>query len=379
MDTRTPEEVYQYALVQYNQIPDQKVVEELNGMIHQVVTSEGVMFDTHGTYAISSDPEEDNDDLIMLRYAALKTTAHLIIIVSAGYRTPHSRLEYLKKLFPCFQDVSFNVPFESGNNVIMFMEDGSEINVPLDGYLNCGPIHSRTLSSISRCLKKDLATRIVTVGAKDDCTLGAGINQKQTDEPGKLINVPDVWNTFIKENAGASCVNLSVNISRHVLIPNPLNLMDTPYKEMANELCMSSLIDNTGMFLACRPDPNPHFALRVNEGNSIIDYKYLNHDMTREDYEAGLIKLKEYMDLTKSKGLDAKIYESAAIPIMATHSFGGRYKPGKFGWAPGDETAKHSVDCLLSETVPTFKENIRRLRYLTPAYDVIAFIMLFKR
>jgi hypothetical protein len=141
---------------------------------------------------------------------------------------------------------------------------------------------------------------------------------------------------------------------------------------------MSSLIDNTGMFLACRPEPNPHFALRVNEGNSIIDYKYLKHDMCREDYDAGLLKLQEYMDLAKSKGLDANIYESAAIPIMATHSFGGRYKPGKFGWAPGDEIAKHNVDCLLPETVTTFKENIRKMKYLTPAYDVIAYVWLFK-
>jgi len=378
MDTRTPEEVYRYALTQYNQIPDQ-VVEELNDKICQVVAGECLIFESGGTYAVSSDPEEDNDDLVMLRYAAMKTTANLIIIISAGYRTPHSRLEYLKKLFPCFKGVEFNVPFETEYNIILFMEDGCEINAPLDGYLNCGPIHSRTLASIARCLKKVPATRVVTVGARDDCRLAAGINQKQTDEPGKLINVPDIWNTFIDNIGGVTCVNLSVNISRHVLIPNPLYMLDTPYKEMANDLCMTSLIDNTGMFLACRPEPNPHFALRVNEGNSIIDYKYLKHDMSCEDYEAGLLKLKEYMDLAKSKGLDAKIYESAAIPIMATHSFGGRYQEGKFGWAPGDESAKHNVSCLLPETVAIFKENIRRLRYLTPAYDVIAFIMLFKR
>jgi hypothetical protein len=378
MTKMTPEQVYRCALARYNQVPDQETVAQLNDTILQVVATEEVLFESTGTYAISSDPEEDNDDLIMLRYAALKTTANLIIVISAGYRTPASRLAYLKKLFPCFQGAEFNVPFDTGRNLIMFMEDGCKLNVPLDGYLNCGPIHSRTLASISCCLKKSPDTRIVTVGAKDDCKLGAGINQKQTDEPGKLINVPGVWDTFINENEGASCINLSVNISRHVLIPNPLYLMDTPYREMANEMCMTSLIDNTGMFLACRPDPNPHFALRVNEGNSIIDYKYLKQDMTQEDYEAGLVKLQEYMDVAKSKGLDATIYESAAIPIMATHSFGGRYKPGKFGWAPGDETAKHNVDCLLPETVPIFKENIRKMRYFTPAYDVIAFVWLFK-
>jgi len=62
---------------------------------------------------------------------------------------------------------------------------------------------------------------------------------------------------------------------------------------------------------------------------------------------------------------------------MTAHSFGGRYKPGQFGWAPGDDTSKHEVSCLLPETVPIFRENIRRLKYMTPAYDVIAFIMMF--
>ena len=100
--------------------------------------------------------------------------------------------------------------------------------------------------------------------------------------------------------------------------------------------------------------------------------------MTPEDYTAGLSKLNEYMELTKNKGLSENIYESAAIPIMATHAFGGRYRPGQFGWAPGNDVAKHEVSCLLPETVPIFKENIRRLKYLTPAYDVIAFIVLFK-
>jgi hypothetical protein len=373
----TPEQVYNLALTRYNQIPDKTIVDGLNEKIIEMITGKN-LFESEGTYAWSADPCEDTDDLIALRYGALNTTANLIIIISGGYHTPDTRLEYLKSIFPCFEGAEFNIPFRTLTNTIIFVEDGVEINMELDGYLNCGPIHSRTLASISRCLKKTPDTRVITVGANDDCTLGAGINQKQTDETGKLINVPNVWNTFIKDIQGTTCINISVNISRHVLIPNPLYMMDTPYREMANDICMAPLINNTGMFIACRPDPNPHFALRVNEGNSIIDYKYLNKNMSEEDYIAGLSKLNEYMELTKSKGLPAAIYEAAAIPIMTTHSFGGRYKPGQFGWAPGNDVAKNEVSCLLPETVPKFKENIRQLRYLTPAYDVIAFITLFK-
>ena len=94
-----PEQVYQSALARYNQVPDQQIVEQLNDTILQVVTTEEVLFESTGTYVISSDPEEDNDDLIMLRYAAIKTTANLIIVISAGYRSPASRLAYFKKLF----------------------------------------------------------------------------------------------------------------------------------------------------------------------------------------------------------------------------------------------------------------------------------------
>jgi hypothetical protein len=373
----TPEEVYSLALARYNQIPDKDIVDDLNEKIIEMVTGQ-MLFESSGTFAWSADPKEDADDLIALRYGALNTTANLIIIISGGYHTPESRFEYLKSIFSCFEGAEFNVPFKTKYNTIVFVEDGCELNIELDGYLNCGPIHSRTLTSISRCLKKTPYARVITVGANEDCTLGAGINQKQTDEMGKLINKQDAWNTFIKDVHGATCINISVKISRHVLIPNPLYMMDTPYSEMANETCMSQLIDNVGMFLASRPEPNPYFALRVNEGNSIVDYKYLIQDMTPEDYTAGLSKLNEYMELTKNKGLSENIYESAAIPIMATHAFGGRYRPGQFGWAPGNDVAKHEVSCLLPETVPIFKENIRRLKYLTPAYDVIAFIVLFK-
>jgi len=378
MDSRTAEEVYNYALTQYNKVPDETTVAQLNDTLNRMITGE-ILFESAGTYAMSFDPKEDSDDLVALRYGVLNTTANLVIIISGGYNTPISRFEFLKEIFPSFQGATFNVPFITQYNTILFLEDGCEITTPLDGYLNCGPIHSQTLASISRCLKKTPSTRVITVGAKDDCTLGAGINQKQTDEPGKLINIPDVWNRFIHDIYGVTCINLSVNISRHVLIPNPLYKMDTPYREMANEKCMTQLVDNVGMFVACRPEPNPMFALRVNEGNSIIDYKYLNQNMNLDDYSAGLSKLQEYIDLTKSKGLPANIYESAAIPIMTTHSFGGRYKPGQFGWAPGNDASKHEVSCLLPETVPRFKDNIMHLKYFTPAYDAIAYIMMFMK
>ena len=378
MDSRTPEQVMKCALAKFCEVPDYDKVSYYNSTINKLITNQ-ILFSKKGWYVVSTDPKEDADDLIMLRYGSMNTRANLVIIISAGYHTSQERFQHIKQLFSCFRDAEFDVPFTTLHNTILFKEDGCELDaldIKFDGYVNCGPIHSRTLSSIGRCLNKVPTSRVVTVGAKDDCTLGGGINQRQTDEPGKLINVPGVWNQFIADVQGATCENLSVELSRHVLIPNPLFMMDTCYSEMAHDACMDQLVDNAGMFLAARPNPDNPFAERVNIGNSIIDYKYLQMNLGNQaDYDAGLEKLGEYMELAKSKGVLQSVYESAAIPFMATHAFGGRYKPGQFGWAPGDSVGKHEVSCLLPETVPLFKENIKRLQYLTPAYDVIAFIM----
>jgi hypothetical protein len=378
MDSRTPEEVMQFALAKYSEVPDYDKVTYYNNTMEKLITGQ-ILFQTKGIYAISSDPLEDADDPIMLRHGCMNTKSDLVIIISNGFHTCEERFAHIKELFPCFQGAEFNLPFKTLHNTILFKEDGCELDMELDGYLNAGPIHSRTLASISRCLKKKSATRVITVGAKEDCTLGGGINQKQTDDIGKLITIPNVWNQFIADIKGVYCENLSVELSRHVLIPNPLYMKNTSYGEM-HDSCIDQLVDNVGMFMASRPDPAMPVAARINEGNSIVDYKYLQMNQenykNNKNYEAGLEKLGEYMELAKSKGVDKSVYESAAIPIMTTHMFGGRYKSGQFGWAPGDAKSKHEAACLLPETVPLFKENIKHLRYMSPAYDVIAFIKM---
>ena len=124
-----------------------------------------------------------------------------------------------------------------------------------------------------------------------------------------------------------------------------------------------------------------NFEHQKNSFKNILHEKYglqlnMNEHYGNKNYEVGLEKLGEYMELAKSNGVDKSVYESAAIPIMTTHMFGGRYKPGQFGWGPGDAKAKHDAACLLPETVPLFKENIKKLKCMSPAYDVIAFIKM---
>ena len=381
LDTRSPLEIFKYALEIYGKPNTNAEIEQFKRTFHSLLRGELVL-NLSGTHCISTDPMEDLDDPLLWRYCMLNTTATLIVIVSNGYHTSDERLEYIKEMFPCFQTVEFGVVFSTDKNTILFLRDGCTLpeGTQLNSYVNAGPCNSTTLASIFACLIKTPETRVITVGANDDCSLGAGINQKQTDEPGKLINMPGVWNNFIQNavEAGVTCKNLSVNISRQILIDNPYDMLDTPFGEMATETFLDRLVENTGMFIASRPPPK--FGLRVNEGNSIVDAQLMDlFDIDPEDplFLEGLATLQRYMDLAKSQGLAPNTYVSAAIPIIVTCMFGGVYKLGVFGWAPGDEIAKKNVSCLTPESAKIFKSNLRRLRCFTPAYDVLAFFMLF--
>ena len=122
----TPEQVYELALTRYNQIPDERIVQELNDTILQLVSGK-LLFESNSTYVWSADPKEDADDLIALRYGALNTTANLIIIISGGYHTSPDRLEYLKSIFPCFEGAEFNVPFKTQyNTCLLYTSDAAD-------------------------------------------------------------------------------------------------------------------------------------------------------------------------------------------------------------------------------------------------------------
>ena len=379
MMNMSSEEVFISALCKYGLIPENEEIEQYNQELMEVLLEKKVN-QNKGTFVVTTDIGEDTDDAAMCRYCFMNTTANLIVVMSNGYQTSQWRMDTLKDLFPCFKDIDFNIPFVTKYNTILFVKDGSEIDVPLDGYVNAGPCHSRTLASIGKMLKKNKNTKVVTVGAKDDCKLAGGINQKQTDEEGKLINIPNVWDDFIEEIQETDYKNLSTNVSRFVLFPNPLTMLDTPYGEMANEKCMQQFVDNTGMFLACRPSLSlpPKVILHINSGNSVVDYQLVNNLEYNEDYIAGIEKLDEIRELVKSNGLSPDIEESLAIPIVFTNYLGGRYKKGQFGWTPGNEKDKREVSCLTPASALIFKENIKNLKKMTPAYDVLAFNMVLK-
>jgi len=370
MDSRTPEQVFYDAIAKYSMVPENPKIEQYKLYLKSFLDEELALV-SEGHTLVTTDPLEEHDDLAMLRYGVYNTAGKITVLISGGAHTPDERLAHLVELFDCFKGAKFNEPFKTPKGVIMFIPDGITIDYPIKTFINCGPCSSITLNSIT--FAED--AEVITVGANEDGTQGAGVNQQQTDEPGKLIKIPGVWNTFIQnaKNANAKVRNMSIDITRYVLFPNPKMVNPfSPFYEMTHPKIYQYMLSSTGMFIVSRPPPE--FGLRVNEGNSIIDIQLYTTFVKDENYQRGLNKLNDYMVLAKSKNLAPQYYESAAIPIMCANCMGGEYIPGVFGFGPTDKVAKQTLGCLTRESAPSVFATIEQLEYFTPAYDPLAYM-----
>jgi len=335
----------------------------------------GIEYTTDAT-VIVSDPGEESDDLLMLRYILSRAQGgRIYVIISGGIFNPDERIAYMKRIFPEFQGIEFGVPF--GN--ITFFRDGEVFTHSVNCFVNCGPCHSVTLGSIFARLNESKAAgnnaRMITVGANADGT-AAGINQKQTDEG--VLKVL-CWNEYLARLNGVRITNLDVGISRYVLLPHPSRIMGD-YGQMPVE-CFDDIVFTTGMFFASRPSPkkpdgtvNP-FALRVNQGNSVVVSQLidvLSYRTSRpREFAYGLELISKYA--TQCSSYDVAV--SAAIPLMATALMDGVYKDGIFGFSPTDKTARINIACLTPDSVQVFISNIRTLEKFTPGYDLLAVLM----
>ena len=339
----------------------------------------GIEYTTDNT-VITSDPGEESDDALMLRYILLGARGgRIYVIVSGGVLNPDERLAYMKRIFPEFQGVEFGVPF--GN--ITFLRDGEIFTQDVNCFVNCGPCHSVTLGSVFDRLNESKAAgnnaRIITVGANADGT-AAGINQKQTDDG--ILKVL-CWNEQLARLNGVTIKNLDVAVSRYVLLPHPSRI-EGAYGQMP-DACFDDIVFTTGMFFASRPPPkkadgtvNP-FAFRVNQGNSIVVSQLidvLSYQTTKpREFAYGLELISKY-------ATECSTYEvavSAAIPLMATALMGGIYKEDEkgtiFGFSPTDKTARVNVACLTPDSARVFISNIRTLEKFTPGYDLVAVLL----
>lgn len=338
-------------------------------------TLSGTQFQTDAT-VIVSDPAEESDDILMIRYILLRVSGGpLYVILSNGVFKSDERLAHVKRIFPEFQTAEFGVPFQN----IIFLRDGEPFTHPVNCFINCGPCHSITLKSIfERLSESKMAgnnTRMITVGANADGTF-AGINQKNTDD-GALKDLH--WNEYlpILTTVNVTIKNLDVGVSRYVLLPHPSRI-EGEYGSMPAE-CFDDIMYTTAMFFASRPSPKLGFALRVNQGNSIVVSQLIDvlaYQTTMPDaFAYGLELISKYTTECPTYA----IASSAAIPLMATALMGGVYKENEngimFGFSPTDKTARVNVSCLTPDSARTFLSNIRKLEKFTPGYDLLAVIL----
>jgi hypothetical protein len=367
------EQVFFDALATYSVPSTSTEVDKYKALLHQFI-NEDIQLDTDGEITVSTDPLEDFDDLAMLRFGVYNTRGKVTVIVSGGAHTPSERLAHLIDLFDVFKGAEFDVPFKTPKGTIVFVADGCTLSHPVKTFINCGPCSSITLESITFTEN----AKLITVGANEDGTLGAGINQKQTNEPGKLITIPNVWNDFIQRAKlqGVTIKNMSVNLTRYVLFPNPLKVpLTSSFREMANPKILAAMKSATAMFVVSRPPAE--YGLRANEGNSIVDIQLFSNFEKNEDYQRGLVKLEEYIVSAQIKGLEPKYYVSAAIPLMIAHCMGAEYLPGVFGFSPTDKYAKQTLACLTPESASKVFDAIEKLDYFTPGYDPLAYLEAF--
>ena len=352
-------ELLKIALQKYAAKPSEKV-SALKSLFYNVLN--GKCLDIDERMVVVSDPIEDCDDILMIYYILMKMKNKIWVIISGGLHTPEERLNHLNHIFNL--NIEFNIP----HNNITFLEDGVYFLEKVSIFINCGPCCSVTLYSIFESLSH--GGKMITVGANEDGS-ALGINQKQTDG-GVLKDF--VWNQYIetfKLRDKITFINLDVNISRYILLPNPL-IMSGEYRHMP-ESCFHDMVITTAMFICSRPPAK--FAKKVNDGNSTIGLQLFPNIMDFEgtpEFKYGLSLIELY-----NKGCvgleDVGI--SAAIPLMVTALMGGVYKEGQFGFSPTDKHAKATVSCITEESLPVFIANIRKLYYLTPGYDLLAVIL----
>jgi len=368
--SESAEIVFRRALEKYSNSGITAEIIRSKSNLASFLRSEYVFDSTQGITCVVSDPKEEFDDIMML-HGVFTTLGHVIVVISGGTYTPQERLDYLMHVNPNFRGASFAELFPTPNGTIQFIPDGEPVLQKVSRFVNCGPCSKVTLVSI----QFEENAVIITVGANDDGTLGTGINQKQTQN-NKLVVEEGVWNAMIARGrmANARIKNMSVHVTRHVLFPNPLKTVSPEF--MKTPELLNALYKTTAMFLISRPPIE--YGLRVNDGNSEVGIQlYSEFDKTTTNYQLGLIKLQEYIDIGIAKKLEPKYYESAAIPIMITHCIGGKYKEGVFGFSPADKNAKETMSCLTPESAVNVLEYIKTLDELTPAYDPLAYIEAF--
>ena len=428
-DLSTAEGLFTLAMKKFKQIVDKNLQNE--DIVHTKKELINVLNDKKITglkgknIIVTSDPMEEFDDIVMIRFILYNMDCNIALILSAGSHAPQERLDNVKLIFQEFREAKMNqaMPTQNGGTIIFLSDDAGlfldENNYDL--FVNCGPCHPDNLVKIEKALKPN--SKVVTVGAPTPNGLinggMAGINQKSSEVDEKKQNKLNLdWDKSINAMIEKGCIveNLDVNFSRYVLFPNPRYQPDTTYGQLASiPSFFDEAVGSTGMFICSRPPPP--FAGRVNFGNSVIVYQLakdlLENAASNPNYGNGLENIQAYSEYAKTQCVgkgdncvkygktegvdDLPVDVTAAIPLMATALMGGIRKKGDdgkiwtngkqidkiipifmgnngyfFGSGPDDRGSKMSHGWVEGGVDGPFGKSVKELKYFTPAYDPLA-------
>jgi len=159
------QEIFNRSIQKYSIVPNESKdeIRKAKNNLHKFINEDLIFDSTDGITCVTTDPHEDFDDLVMLRFGIYNITGGTcIVIISAGYFSSEDRFDYLKNLFDCFKDAEFDKEFKSQKGTtLIFKKDGCDISgYRIKRFINCGPCSSITLNSIIF----DVNPIIITVG-----------------------------------------------------------------------------------------------------------------------------------------------------------------------------------------------------------------------
>ena len=221
VDSCNGTQLFTEAMTHFGQIVEKNLqnskITSMNQKLKKALEGKQILGANGKRFVITSDPMEEFDDIVMIRFVLYQMVgASVTVILSGGAHSPSERLGNVKSIFPEFSGATMNEPMrgEYGTE-ITFVADGAfsraSVGEQYDAFVNCGPSSPETLDNIVSSLK-DGAT-VITVGAKDDGTAAAGINQKFTGTVGEAPEAnKDKWNSAITAMRAKRCKikNLSV-------------------------------------------------------------------------------------------------------------------------------------------------------------------------
>ena len=133
MDYENLNVIFNEAIKKYSIVPDESKDEIIKAKKNlKKFINEDLIFDSNdGITCVTTDPKEEFDDLVMLRFGVYNITGTCIVIISAGYFSSEERFDYLKTLFDCFKDSEFDTEFKNSKGGTLIFKKVQILKVQL--------------------------------------------------------------------------------------------------------------------------------------------------------------------------------------------------------------------------------------------------------